>query len=120
MDANIKILREALNHVGNMAAWVAQNCNSSQTAEHMNDILAEIEAALSAPPRNCDVGSAEEQFRRYISFCRSRSREMMGDGCQWCPANRTKVYGTSNCDLAWAQMPYEAPAAQEGGDHADV
>ena len=64
-------------------------------------------AALSAPPRNCDVGTAEEQFKRYLAFCHSESR-----GCEHCPAKKTRFRGTSNCDLAWAQMPYEA---EEGG-----
>ena len=28
-----------------------------------------IEEALAAPPRNCDVGTAEEQTRRVVDFC---------------------------------------------------
>lgn len=58
--------------------------------------------ALAAPPRNCDVGTAEEQFKRFLAFCHRESR-----GCQHCPASKTRLRGTSNCDLAWAQMPYE-------------
>ena len=69
-------------------------------------IKSKAKYALSSPPRNCDVGTAEEQFKRYLAFCHSESR-----GCEHCPANKTRLRGTSNCDLAWAQMPYEA---QEG------
>lgn len=67
-----------------------------------------INAALSAPARQCDVGTPEEQFKRFLAFCQSESR-----GCEHCPANMTRLRGTSNCDLAWAQMPY---VAQEGGE----
>ena len=68
-------------------------------------LSARIDAALSAPPRNCDVGTAAEQFERYQNFCR---RHDYSCGCARCPANETRMRGTSNCDLAWAQMPYEA------------
>lgn len=62
-------------------------------------------AAISAPPRNCDVGTAEEQFERYQNFCR---RHYYSCGCARCPANKTRMHGTSNCDLAWAQESYVA------------
>ena len=53
-----------------------------------------IDIALSAPPRQCDVGTAEEQEKRYKL--------------------KREVYHTLTLTnaLAWAQMPYEA---QEGG-----
>lgn len=53
-----------------------------------------IDTAISAPPRQCDVGTAEEQERRYKAT--------------------GEVYHTSTLTnfLAWAQTPYEA---QEGG-----
>ena len=50
--------------------------------------------ALSAPPRNCDVGTAEEQYRRFLKFCH-------GEICEKCP-----VHDARSCKLAWAQMPY--------------
>ena len=63
----------------------------------------EVEAALAAPPRNCDVGTAEEQNARMSDWCH---RTHCGD----CPSKL--------CALSWANAPYEA--AQEGGDHADA
>lgn len=55
---------------------------------------ATVDAALSSPARNCDVGTPEEQEARY---------KMTGE-----------VYHTLTLknSLAWAQMPYEA---EEGG-----
>lgn len=58
--------------------------------------------ALSAPPRNCDVGTAEEQSERYHVFCDSNE-------CTSCPCKFTvRTY----CALIWAQMPYEEGGAK--------
>ena len=58
-------------------------------------------AAISARPRNCDVGTVKEQAERFDEFCYNhRSREK---GCD-CPL----LDGVSCCELAWAQMPYES------------
>ena len=60
---------------------------------------------LSAPPRNCDVGTAEEQSERYEKFCYAhRSREK---GCGGCP-----LCDIVCCGFAWLQMPYEEGGAR--------
>ena len=60
-----------------------------------------VNAALAAPPRNCDVGTAEEQSERYEKFCYAhRSREK---GCGGCP-----LCDIVCCGFAWLQMPYES------------
>ena len=88
-------MREAL-----MEASIAL---SSATHHHMTeedakDCLAVIEAALSDPPRNCDVGTAEEQDERFDRWCdRKNIKDCWGIGCR-------------KCLIAWAQMPYK-----EGG-----
>ena len=53
------------------------------------------DAALSAPPRNCDVGTAEEQGERCLAEFDQWRRK--GDGKKLITAIMT-----------WAQMPYEA------------
>ena len=64
--------------------------------------------ALSAPPRNCDVGTAEEQTYRIRLYCKSHGVDESGCfRCEKCP-----FLTTDKCELAWAQMHYEA---QEGG-----
>ena len=65
------------------------------------DTFIKIDAALSALPRNCDVGTAEEQSERYEKFCYAhRSREK---GCGDCP-----LCDIVCCGFAWLQMPYES------------
>ena len=60
-----------------------------------------ITDALAAPPRQCDVGTAEEQVKRYDKFCD------IHDCRSDCP-----LFKADSCELEWAQMPYEA---EEGG-----
>ncbi len=69
-----------------------------------------INAALSAPPRNCDVGTAEEQAERHKAYCRKHyTPDALGGNCRKCPLKDRRGW---SCQLAWAQTPYEA---QEGG-----
>ncbi len=49
---NAAAVREALDKVGNAAAWIAESCNDQQTAKYMNDMIAIVQTALSAPARN--------------------------------------------------------------------
>ena len=91
-------MREAL-----MEASIAL---SSATHHHMTeddakDCLAVIETAISVPPRNCDVGTPEEQNERFLKFCTSMDCE------RYCP-----LFKADSCELAWAQMPYEEGGAK--------
>ena len=55
-----------------------------------------VNAALAAPPRNCDVGTENEQNERFLKFCTSM------DCKRYCP-----LFKADSCELAWAQMPYD-------------
>ena len=68
-----------------------------------------VDAALSAPARNCDVGTAEEQYDRFVDFCQLGAGEK--EDCDGCRLWNSGTIG-HNCELRWAQMPY---AAKEGG-----
>jgi hypothetical protein len=86
-------------------------------------------AALAAPPRNCDVGTVQEQTERFKAFCQSNMqfyKDMFGhddegrldgwDCREDCPVGRMIDSGTAvadHCQLAWAQMPYEAESKAE-------
>lgn len=56
--------------------------------------------ALAAPPRNCDVGTAEEQAQRFDAHCRKYM------GCRACPLRDADGSVSKDCELHWAQMPY--------------
>ena len=71
-------------------------------------IKSKAKKALSEPPRNCDVGTAEEQGNRMWRFCAKQKRNGIIN-CGYC---QIKHQYERDCTLDWAQMPYEA---QEGG-----
>ena len=101
---NTAKMREALEQakrVLHCAAIVSDILKGEDARKAFNAIT----AALSAPPRNCDVGTAEEQSERYEKFCYAhRSREK---GCGDCP-----LCDIPCCEFAWLQMPYEEGGAR--------
>lgn len=62
--------------------------------------------ALTEPPRNCDIGTAEEQVKRWEEFCISKhAKWKIGSpivtSCD-CPC-----YSNNECNwFIWSQMPY--------------
>lgn len=76
-------------------AWISQTKNA-------------VQEALSAPPRQCDVGTAEEQVDRYCRHCQKHCISCERRyACNVC-GERYRL----RCIARWAQTPYEA---KEGG-----
>ena len=76
------------------------------------DIELTIRAALAAPARNCDVGTAEEQIKRFETFCnKSFDCGVLHGNCGACPLWTSGTMG-HDCEIKWSQLPF-APA--EGG-----
>lgn len=59
-----------------------------------------VDAALAKPPRNCDVGTPEEQSARFDAHCRKHM------GCLTCPLREKDGCVPKHCEFAWSQMPY--------------
>lgn len=109
--------RERVEAVGNAAAMydalvkIAHYCDDKNGMDDPycadGHILSDIaRAALAAPPRQCDVGTASEQRSRFEKFCNSHSwEEIDGTHCRSsCPLYHGEA---SRCeDFEWAQMPY--------------
>ena len=107
---NAEALREALLRCE--AISCLPEIREQQCVRDMRNIIAD---ALSAPPRQCDVGTPEEHERRWRSNC--------GHGIPRCC--KCAVYAEaqklglvnhrylmkSDCKFVWAQMPY----TEEGG-----
>jgi len=83
------------------------DCPTKHDLHRVSVIREKVKSALAEPVKNCEVGTAEEQGKRFTEFCyKNRNMERC---CGDCPAfNRG---GFAECELVWAQMPYE-----EGGD----
>lgn len=69
------------------------------TWDEFNESQKMLRAALSAPPRNCDVGTAEEQYERWQAFCNQYDKD-----CTGCPCR--SPHTTAYCFAKWGQMPY--------------
>ena len=106
---NAAAMREALEKSDAALSLIAKSAwfmdaNFCETREVMEAVEA-IKAALAAPPRNCDVGTAEEQHARFYNFC-DKVEE-----CKECPLWRGGGL-TSKCCAHWGQMPYEEGGAK--------
>jgi hypothetical protein len=98
-------LREALSD----ACYAMFNFLKTQNGgyEEMVNALDKAKAALAAPAINCEVGTVEEQSERFRAYCEAHKDN--DAECLYCP-----LFGKTggHCELAWAQMPYEA---EKGG-----
>ena len=97
-------MREALQTIHDRVNSLDEECGVDPI--EVRDIA---RAALGSAPRNCDVGTAEEQSRRFDKVCSFRFTGNCA-GCQN-PLDDSAANGVSDCALFWAQMPYK-----EGGE----
>ena len=107
---NAVALREAMSD----ACYAMFNFLKTQGGgyEEMAIALDKAKAALAAPPRNCDVGTAEEQTVRYRNFCNRMLKQNI-NCCGPCPCFEFVNGEAQPCTLLWAQMPYEAEGGAE-------
>lgn len=104
---NFAALREALQKAAESAAEIMERVRHKDglAFNTANYIAGVARTALAAPPRNCDVGTAEEQDARYNKLCEPLR------SCGQCPVY-VKAQGVDHCEFAWAQMPYEDGGAK--------
>jgi len=115
--ADIEIVRQALSappeqpsNAAAMRAALSDACYAmfnflkTQTGgyEEMAIALDKAKAALAAPPRNCDVGTPEEQAKRIAEYCKTQDNHTL-NRCAQCPLYKFD----GDCALVWAQEPYE-------------
>ena len=100
---NAARMREALEKADAVLSLISKSAWFIDANFSVNKAVIEavnaIEDALSAPPRNCDVGKPEEQAERFQWFCDTRP-------CDCCTL-KNKVNETLDCAIHWAQMPYK-------------
>ena len=75
----------------------------SRVATTISVLADAIEHEKKKPVRNCDVGTAEEQMKRFNKFC-------FPIKCSECQLYKDEYLYT--CILRWAQMPYEEGGAK--------
>ena len=99
---NVKDMREALK----MFVDAYSTTSYSLCLVNLRPAFQKAKAALAAPLRNCDVGTASQQAQRFAELCTSHSK----DGARGICDEKCPFYGkeyVSDCAIHWAQMPYE-------------
>ena len=102
--SNVKAMRKALSD----ACYAMHNFLKTKYGgfDEMAKALDKAKFALAAPPRNCDVGTPEEQSARFDAHCRKHM------GCLTCQLREKDGSVPKHCEFAWAQMPYEEGEAK--------
>lgn len=103
---NAAAMREALEHVEKLAREFA--VGNYYVSDFPKMLLDAIQPALAKPPRQCDVGTAEEQTRRFADYC-ARHRHTDLPRCAGCPLEN--LPSGTGCEEAWAQLPYNESEA---------
>ena len=100
--SNVKAMREALVIVKRLFDGLLMWQTDIRKAHEA------VNAALAEPPRNCDVGTSDEQAKRFHSFCKKFQSGIQGMCSTLCPCK--DCYDKCHCLVKWSQMQYE-----EGG-----
>ena len=82
--------------------------------ENESDLADDVWEVLQTQLRQCDVGTAEEQIKRWVKFCQEHHE-------YWKPSKSLTAIQRCNCPcyegngcnyFIWAQMPYEEGGAE--------
>lgn len=95
---NMASMHEALMKI---REYIITGNTGYEPKELLELILNWCDSSLTEPPRNCDVGTVEEQRRRKHEYCKETQ-------CSGCPANKGGTISTDRCDFTWAQMPFDS------------
>ena len=92
---NAAAMRKALDSIYNKLETLDVE-EDSYADEVISSVKSDIVAALYAPPRNCDVGTVEEQAERFHAFFESNKQPCDVYSCDRCQLNSIE-----DCELAW-------------------
>lgn len=102
---NVKAMRDALGEAYNILEKIQSFTPHISDVSLMREFSHRvcrakhvIDTALFAPPRNCDVGTEEEQIERFELWCVFDKPSC----CKEC----------EKCFARWAQMPYKEGGAK--------
>ena len=102
-QVNAAAMIHALKVIEGYAQSAECHTEDSHVLGHLNQIRAWVNSALSAPQRNCDVFTEEEQYDRHDKYCNSQPT------CRKCLREDAASMCIS-CFAKWAQRPYESEA----------
>ena len=100
----IKALLDAMYDMGideETVAIAAESKNCHMHSSELLEVIRNAKSVLAEPIRNCEVGTAEEQFERWKEFC-----DKYDKNCTGCPCDG-HICTLAYCFSKWSQMPYE-------------
>ena len=103
---NAAKLREAVQSILGLAYEVAAETEEPRCKISNDWLIETCKAALAEPPRQCDVGDANEQSDRFDAYCKDNDCKTKS-----CPADRM---GFVSCSLVWANLPYNESEVSHG------
>ena len=107
--SNVKAMRDALEFADEQLRRATEDYRHGTDLVYlvgcMRTVATVCRAALAEPPRNCDVGTTEEQDSRFATFCNNHFSNPLECGCNNCPCHITSK--DIRCVLAWEHMPYK-------------
>jgi len=114
MASNIEKMREALDETRKFLLDIQRMLNCEPTHPAIDRLKSDailsmantdipnkvmkITETIALPLRNCDVGTAEEQYKRHLKFCKHNRKCLTNDGFS-IPCAR--------CFAKWAQEPHK-------------
>ena len=111
---NAAAMREALENVRfylpHFLQYMRLHCEDAEAGGYYEKILEVVNSALSAPPRNFDVGTSDEQAKRFHSYCKKFQSDIQGMCSHLCPC--INCCDMCHCITKWAKMPYEEGDAE--------
>ena len=107
MESNVQKIREAARHL--LCVIEEMGFKPWRADDPLAIACDRLDAALALPLHNADVGTAEEQTKRFHDYCLNNSSVCDVDmECCRCPLEKVEA----SCELAWSQMPYEEGGAK--------
>ena len=95
MTNEVKTLRTALSDISDLADGIYNDPSASAT--NSAKILEIASEALNQPLRNCDIGTPDDQDKRFRKFCEKHCDNYT---CKTCPLKEHE----ESCEFYWLQM----------------
>lgn len=108
-ESSLKV-RDALETIRTMAHVLVTSVFGEKSYQLLDKIERIAKAALAEPRLNSEVGTADEQFKRYEAYCKEHAGEnfLKDAQCATCPLRNEHA-----CYFAWALLPYNVGKEDE-------
>lgn len=92
-------------HLERVSEWAEEYLRDYGADYELHNKLCDyLKSALAEPPRNCDVGTPEEQDERFRDFCPKFTHGGSSVDCAGCECGNTACF---ECSFVWGNLPYK-------------